>query len=184
MEDLLQVGAIASTHGVRGEVKVFPTTDDVKRYSKLKEVYLGEEDKAELLHIESVKYFKNMVIVKFKEYNSLNEVETIKGKKLFVTRTNAVKLKKDEYFIADLIVYVGSFSFPFNDAVAKRAYGLGLCFQTLGYDVAFIGDNVGINYGEISQEYIHNGFKYCNIHKCQSVFHDDVISLFDDRRIS
>lgn len=103
MEDLLQVGAIASTHGVRGEVKVFPTTDDVKRYSKLKEVYLGEEDKAELLHIESVKYFKNMVIVKFKEYNSLNEVETIKGKKLFVTRTNAVKLKKDEYFIADLI---------------------------------------------------------------------------------
>ncbi len=103
MEELLQVGAIASTHGVRGEVKVSPTTDDVKRYSKLKEVFLGENQGAPLLHIESVKYFKNMVIVKFKEYNSLNEVEPIKGKKLFVTRTNAVKLKKDEYFIADLI---------------------------------------------------------------------------------
>lgn len=102
MLDMLQVGAISSTHGVRGEVKVFPTTDDVKRYSKLKEVVLeGKENK--VLHVEGVKYFKNLVIVKFKEYNSLNEVESLKGKKLFVTRDNAVKLKKDEYFVADLI---------------------------------------------------------------------------------
>ena len=103
MEGLLQVGAISSTHGVRGEVKVFPTTDDVKRYSKLKEVILGEGSKAPTVHIEGVKYQKNMVIVKFKEYNSLNEVESLKGKNLYVTRDNAVKLKKDEYFVADLI---------------------------------------------------------------------------------
>lgn len=103
MEELLQVGAITSTHGVRGEVKVFPTTDDAKRYSKLKEVILGDGAGALVLHIEGVKYFKNMVIVKFKEYNSLNEVEAIKGKNLYVTRDNAVKLKKDEYFVADLI---------------------------------------------------------------------------------
>ena len=32
MEDLLQVGVITQPHGVRGEVKVFPTTDDVKRF--------------------------------------------------------------------------------------------------------------------------------------------------------
>ena len=101
MEDLLQVGAITTTHGVRGEVKVFPTTDDMKRYSSLKEVVL--EGKNEVLHIEQVKYFKNLVIVKFKEFNSLNEVENLKGKKLFVSRQNAVKLKKDEYFVADLI---------------------------------------------------------------------------------
>lgn len=99
MEELFQVGAITSTHGVRGEVKVFPTTDDAKRYSKLKEVYLEDT----LVHIESVKYFKNLVIVKFKEYNSLNDVESLKGKNLYVTRQNAVKLKKDEYFVADLI---------------------------------------------------------------------------------
>ena len=40
MEDLLQVGAITSTHGLQGEVKVFPTTDDPKRYSRLKKVWL------------------------------------------------------------------------------------------------------------------------------------------------
>lgn len=103
MEEFLQVGVISSTHGVRGEVKVFPTTDDVKRYSKLKEVLLGEGYDAPLLHIEGVKYQKNMAIVKFKEYSSLNDVEKLKGQKLFVTRKNAVKLSKDEYFVADLV---------------------------------------------------------------------------------
>ena len=103
MEDLLQVGAITSTHGVRGEVKVFPTTDDVKRFSKLKEVELETENGTRTLHIKGVKYFKQFAILKFEEYDSLNEVESIKGRKLFVTRKNAVKLQKNEYFIADLI---------------------------------------------------------------------------------
>lgn len=103
MDDLLQVGAITSTHGVRGEVKVFPTTDDVKRFSKLKEVELETGEGTTTLHIKGVKYFKQFVILKFAEYDSLNEVESIKGRKLFVTRKNAVKLQKDEYFIADLI---------------------------------------------------------------------------------
>lgn len=103
MEDLLQVGAITSTHGVRGEVKVFPTTDNVKRFSKLKEVELETPAGTTTLHIKGVKYFKQFAILKFEEYDSLNEVEGIKGRKLFVTRQNAVKLQKDEYFIADLI---------------------------------------------------------------------------------
>ena len=103
MEDLLQVGAITSTHGVRGEVKVFPTTDDVKRFSKLKEVELETGTGTTTLHIKGVKYFKQFAILKFEEYDSLNDVESIKGRKLFVTRKNAVKLQKDEYFIADLI---------------------------------------------------------------------------------
>ena len=103
MEDLLQVGAITSTHGVHGEVKVFPTTDDVKRFSKLKEVELETPTGTTTLHIKGVKYFKQFAILKFEEYDSLNDVESIKGRKLFVTRKNAVKLQKDEYFIADLI---------------------------------------------------------------------------------
>jgi len=103
MEELLQVGAITSTHGVRGEVKVFPTTDDAKRFSKLKEVEMEAKEGTITLHIKGVKYFKQFVILKFAEYDSLNEVESIKGRKLFVTRKNAVKLQKDEYFIADLI---------------------------------------------------------------------------------
>ena len=103
MEDLLQVGVITSTHGVRGEVKVYPTTDDVMRFKKLKEVVLDTGKELKTLEVQGVKFFKNMVILKFKGIDTLNDVEQYKTKSLYVTRKNAVKLKKDEYFIADLI---------------------------------------------------------------------------------
>ena len=103
MEDLLQVGAITQTHGVRGEVKVFPTTDDPGRFKKLKKVLLDTGKGYTELEIESVKFFKQFVILKFKGIDSLNDVEIYKKKNLYVTRENAVKLKKDEYFIADLV---------------------------------------------------------------------------------
>lgn len=103
MEDLLQVGVITSTHGVRGEVKVFPTTDDATRFKKLKNVILDTGKEKIDLEIAGVKFFKNMVILKFKGIDDINDVEKYRKKSLFVTRENAVKLKKNEYFIADLI---------------------------------------------------------------------------------
>lgn len=103
MEELLQVGIITQTHGLRGEVKVFPTTDDVKRFRQLKEVLLDTGKDKIALEIEGVKFFKNLALLKFKGYDNINDIERYKGKSLYVTRENAVKLKKDEYFIADLI---------------------------------------------------------------------------------
>ncbi len=103
MEDRLQVGVIASTHGVRGEVKVFPTTDDVRRFKKLKEVMTDTGNGVETLEIEGVKFFKQFAILKFRGIDNIDDVMRYKGNALFVSRENAVKLKKDEYFIADLI---------------------------------------------------------------------------------
>lgn len=103
MEERLQVGIISSTHGVRGEVKVFPTTDDVKRFRRLKEVILDTGKETLMLEIEGVKFFKQFAILKFKGYDSIDDIERYRGKSLYVTRENAVKLKKDEYFIADLL---------------------------------------------------------------------------------
>lgn len=103
MENLLQVGIISSTHGIHGEVKVFPTTDDIKRFGRLKEVLLDTGKENIRLQIEGVKYFKQFAILKFKDYDNINDIEKYKGKGLFVTREHAVRLKKDEYFIADLI---------------------------------------------------------------------------------
>ena len=103
MEDLLKVGIISSTHGIRGEVKVFPTTDDPQRFKKLDRVLLDNGKEKRELKIQSVKFFKQFVIVKFAEINDINDVEQYKGSSLFVTRKQAVKLDKDEYFIADLI---------------------------------------------------------------------------------
>ncbi len=103
MDDLLQVGAITQTHGLRGEVKVFPTTDDVKRFKKLKEVILDTGKEKMALEIENVRFFKQFAILKFKGFDNINDIERYKGKSLYVTRENAVKLRKNEYFIADLI---------------------------------------------------------------------------------
>ena len=103
MEDLLQVGAITQTHGIRGEVKVFPLTDDVGRFKKGISLILDLGREKRDLEVESVKFFKQYVILKFKGYDNINEIEKFVKKNLYVTRENAVKLKKDEYFIADLI---------------------------------------------------------------------------------
>ena len=103
MDDLLQVGIITQPHGVHGEVKVFPTTNDVKRFKKLKEVLLDTRKEKITLEIESVKFFKQYAILKFRGFDSINDIEKYKGTPLFVTRENAVKLGQDEYFIADLI---------------------------------------------------------------------------------
>lgn len=103
MEEYLKVGVISSTHGVKGEVKVFPTTDDVKRFKKLKSVYMDFKGDRMLVEIESVKFFKQFAILKFKDINNLNDVEVYKGCDLYVERKDAVPLKKDEYYIADLI---------------------------------------------------------------------------------
>lgn len=103
MNSYLKVGIITQTHGIRGEVKVFPTTDDPMRFKKLKEVLLEYKGEYINLEITGVKLFKQYVILKFKDIDDINEIEKYKGSELFVTRQNAVKLRKDEYFIADLI---------------------------------------------------------------------------------
>ena len=103
MENILQVGIISSTHGIRGEVKVFPTTDDVNRFKKLKEVLLDTGKETLPLTIEGVKFFKQFVILKFKGIDNINDIEKYRGKSLMIDREDAVDLEEDEYFIADMI---------------------------------------------------------------------------------
>lgn len=103
MEDFFRVGVIANTHGVRGEVKVFPTTDDPQRFKYLKETYLDTGKEKIKLEVSSVRFFKNLVIVKFKGIDNINDIEKYKGKDLLVTRENAVPLEEGEYYLADII---------------------------------------------------------------------------------
>ena len=103
MEDLLRVGVITSTHGIAGEVKVYPTTDDANRFKKLKKCILKTERETMELDIAGVKFFKNMVILKFKQFTNINEVEKFRNGELYVTRENAMPLEEGEFYICDLI---------------------------------------------------------------------------------
>jgi 16S rRNA processing protein RimM len=110
LEDLYQVGSITQTHGIRGEVKVFPLTDDISRFKNMKNLLMdGGKDGYISLEVENVRPQKNLVILKFKGIDNINDIEKYKGQGLYVTKENRVELKDDEYFIADLIgceVYV------------------------------------------------------------------------------
>lgn len=103
MEQFLRVGVISSTHGIRGEVKVYPTTDDPERFLELDEVILDTGREHKILAIEGVKFLKNQVILKFKGYDNINDIEKYLKKDLLVDREHAVELGENENFIADLI---------------------------------------------------------------------------------
>ena len=103
MEDLLKVGVITTTHGVRGEVKVYPTTDEPERFLELDYVLLDTGRELRKLEIENVKYFKNLVILKFKGVDNINDIEKYKGRDLWIPRKEGQELEEDEYYIADLL---------------------------------------------------------------------------------
>lgn len=103
MEQFFRIGVIANTHGVHGEVKVYPTTDEMKRFDALDEVILDTKKEQQILHVTGVKYFKNMVILKFAEFDNMNQVIPLKNMDLLVDREHAIPLNDGEYYIADII---------------------------------------------------------------------------------
>lgn len=103
MQDYLNVGQIVNTHGVRGEVKVYPLTDDIARFAKLKEVYIEAKGEMKKYPVESYKNLKNMVVLKLKGIDTMNDAEKLREQYIKVGRWDAVKLPKDTFFICDLI---------------------------------------------------------------------------------
>lgn len=103
MEEFFQVGIITSTHGLKGEVKVFPTTDDPRRFKRLKDVLLDTGRERISLEVESTKFFKQFVILKFKGIDHIEAAEQYRKASILVSRQNAVRLGRDEYFVADLM---------------------------------------------------------------------------------
>lgn len=118
MRQYLRIGKIISLHGIKGEVKVFPTTDDIERFDDLEEFYIVDSDDADDSDFEGkeqyeslgVKYIKNTCVLKIKNFDSIEQSTKLIGKNIYVSRENAVKLKEDEYYVMDLIglkVYAG-----------------------------------------------------------------------------
>lgn len=103
MQKRLEIGQIINTFGIKGEVKVFPLTDDIKRFDDLETVYVKTKKESQLYNIESIKYHKNFVLIKFKGINTVEQAETLRNSYLEVDRAQAIPLNEGEYFIADLI---------------------------------------------------------------------------------
>ena len=103
MEQFLRIGVITRTHGVRGEVKVFPTTDYPERFEEVSEVIIKTKKGDIKTGIESVKYFKNLAIVKFSVFSRPEDIQGLQGSDIMISRDQAQPLEEGEYYIADLI---------------------------------------------------------------------------------
>lgn len=103
MEKFLKVGVITTTHGVRGEVKVYPVTDGAERFLELEYVLLDTGGEMRRLEIENVKFYKNLAILKFKGIDNINDIERYRGRDLWIPREEGQELGEDEYYIADLL---------------------------------------------------------------------------------
>lgn len=99
--DYISIGKITNTHGIKGELKVYPLTDDIKRFDLLEKAYLGEEKIP--VNVQSVKYHKNLAILKFKEYNNINEVLDLKDYYIYVDEDGRVELPEGHFFIYEIL---------------------------------------------------------------------------------
>ena len=162
MEELLQVGVITSTHGVRGEVKVYPTTDDATRFKQLKHVLLDTGKETLPLEIQGVKFFKQFVILKFKGIDNINDIEKYKRCPILVERYDAVELEEDEYFIADMI------GMAVETEEGKEFGTLKDVIETGANDVYVIDS---IEHGEVLVPAIKECILNVNIEECRMKIH-------------
>ncbi len=103
MNDLFRVGVLSGTHGLKGDVKVYPTTDDPEKFMRLKEVFLDTKKEMLTMKIAAAKPYKNMYLLRFEGYEDINLIEKYSKCELYVGRENAVPLEDGEHYIADLI---------------------------------------------------------------------------------
>ncbi|MBR3255288.1 MAG: 16S rRNA processing protein RimM [Clostridia bacterium] len=99
----LEIGQIVNTFGIKGQVKVVPFTDDITRFDYLKKVYIVNKKLRKEVEVEDVKYHKDMVLLKFKGLEKIEDVEIYKNCYLEIDRKDAKPLEKGEYYIVDLI---------------------------------------------------------------------------------
>ena len=103
MKKKLEVGQIVNTFGIKGFVKVYPYVNDMTRFNNLKYVYVKSKNEEKKLEIEEVKYHKNMVLLKFKGIETVEEAEKLRNNYIKIDRSDAIPLEEGEFFIADLI---------------------------------------------------------------------------------
>ena len=96
MEQLMEIGQIVNTYGIKGFVKVKPFTDDIKRFENLSYVYIETKKSLKEMKIEEV-------LLKLKGIDDINMAETYRNCYIKINREDAVNLPEDTYFIVDLL---------------------------------------------------------------------------------
>ena len=110
MVDYFEIGHIDNTHGLKGEMKVRNYSNNQKRFEELKNILVDVKGDYIEYAIENVRYQKDIVLLKLKGIDDIEQAEKLKGLSIYIKREDAQKLNDDEYYIADLLgseVYEG-----------------------------------------------------------------------------
>ena len=103
MEEYFEIGQIVNTNGLKGLLKVKPFTDDITRFEDLDTIYIDINNKLVEFTIEDVKYIKNMVLLKLKGIDTIEQAEEYRNYFIKINRKDAEDLPEDTYYIVDLI---------------------------------------------------------------------------------
>lgn len=103
MEQFLRIGVITTSHGLKGEVKVYPTTDSPERFKEVRRVQIRTPKDTIETEITGVRFFKNLAIVKFEAFDTIEQVQNLHNAEVYIYREDGQKLEEGEYYIADLI---------------------------------------------------------------------------------
>lgn len=103
MTKYLEIGQIVNTFGIKGMVKIVPFTDDIKRFDKLKSIYISNKNEKKEYEIEEIKYHKNMVLMKLKGIETPEQANALRQSYLLVDREKEEPLEEGVYYIVDLI---------------------------------------------------------------------------------
>lgn len=137
MKEYFEIGQIVNTNGLKGVLKIKPFTDDITRFNDLKTVYISINKKLKEFEIETVRYAKNMVFLKLKGIDTVEEAENYRNLYIQINRENAAELEENSYYIADLIDC---------EVITDEQVNLGKIvdvFPTGSNDVYVVKDDVG-----------------------------------------
>jgi 16S rRNA processing protein RimM len=101
--DYITIGKVANAHGVKGDIKIFPTTDDINRFKLLKRVYLEQDNKRIEVTIQGIKFVKHLVVLQTKELNTIEDALALKNASVLIPMDEALPLEENENFIFELI---------------------------------------------------------------------------------
>lgn len=99
---VFRIGQIVNTQGLKGEVRVYPYTDDINRFDELEYFYI-DKNLNNKYEVERVRYKGNMVIMKIKDIDSIELAEKLKTKNMYIGREQGRELEEGEFFVSDLI---------------------------------------------------------------------------------
>lgn len=103
MKEYISIGQIINTYGVKGELKVYPLTDNINRFNDLEDIYIEFNEELKNFRIEYIKCMNNLVVMKLKGIDDIDSAKKLQNHYINVHRNNAIKLPENTYFVCDII---------------------------------------------------------------------------------